>query len=157
MMHEYRVHTLIDITDNGSLQKPFPFKTPSGEVIHDKQSLAIARNQNNNFSTLIQLLQMRGNVTWELPPQRIHATIGNSSFGSAYEGKQSTWHFTFFTEQTGLYGTDDDPTEQLIDDFNLVPIISFCKETATFPTNTFITADPVTLNTSFSYAGITDK
>ena len=37
-MHEYRVHTLVDITDNGSLQKPFPFKTPGGEVIHDKQS-----------------------------------------------------------------------------------------------------------------------
>ena len=39
-MHEYRIHTLVDITDNGNLKKAFPFKTQSGDVVHDKQSLA---------------------------------------------------------------------------------------------------------------------
>ena len=156
-MHEYRVHTLVDITDNGSLQKPFPFKTPGGEVIHDKQSLLVAKNQNNNFNTMLQLLQMRGNVTWETPPQKIHDTIGNSGFGSLYEGKQTSWHFVFSTEQTDVYGSPEDPTGQLIQDFNLVPIINFCKETATFPTNTFITEDLRTINTYFSYAGEINK
>ena len=94
MMHEYRVHTLVDITNNGSLQKQFPFKTTGGEVVHDKVTLAMARNQNNNFNTMIQLLQMRGNITWETEPLRIHNTIGNSGFGNAYEGKQTSWHFT---------------------------------------------------------------
>ena len=71
-MYEFRVHTLVEITENGVLSKPFPFKTPSGEVVHDKQTLAIARNQNNNFNTMLQLLQIRGNITWEVPPMKVN-------------------------------------------------------------------------------------
>ncbi len=156
-MYEFYVHTLVDITDNGVLQKPFPFKTPGGEVVHDRQSLLMARNQNNNFNTMLQLLQIRGNITWENLPFRQEGTLGNSAFGSSYEGKHTTWHFQFFTEQLEVYGDADDPTAQLKDDFNLVPIINFCKETATFPTNTFITSDPRTINTYFSYSGIYNK
>lgn len=156
-MYEYRVHTLVDITDNGNLKQAFPFKTPSGEVIHDKHSLAIARNQNNNFSTLVQLLQIRANIIWEQPPFRINDTLGNSGFGSFYEGKHTSWHFQFFTEQSGIYGDDTDPVSELIGDFHHVPIVSFCKETATFPTSTFDTQNLKTLNTYFSYAGISNK
>ena len=156
-MYEFRVHTLVDITDNGLLTKPFPFKTPSGEVVHDRDSLAVARNQNNNFNIMLQLLQIRGNITWDRPPMRIHDTLGNSGFGTAYEGKQTSWHFNFSVEQNEVYGDPKNPTSQLIDDFNLVPIINFCKETATFPTSTFITTDYKTLNTYFSYAGETNK
>ena len=105
-MHEYRVHTLVDITDNGNLKQAFPFKTPGGEVIHDKASLAMARNQNSNFTTMIQLLQMRANITWEHPPMRVNDTLGNMGFGSFYEGKHTSWHFQFFAEQSGLYGDD---------------------------------------------------
>ena len=176
-MYEFRVHTLVDITENGSLHKPFPFKTPAGEMIHDKQTLAIAKNQNNNFNTILQLLQIRGNITWENPPVMLSGTLGNSGFGSAYEVTQNSWHFAFFTEQTDIYGDINNPTGQLVEDFNLVPVINFCKETASFPTNTFITRNlheptlnAVTskqkvinaltgdiINTYFSYAGIYNK
>ena len=157
-MYEYRVHTLVDITDNGNIKQPFPFKTQSGDVIHDKNSLAIARSQNANFNTMLQLLQMRGNVTWDSPPQRLELqSLGNHGFGSFYEGKHTTWHFQFFTEQTGVYGDLIDPTLFLQGDFHQVPIISFCKETATFPLSTFDTQTPTTINTYFSYAGPTDK
>ena len=157
-MHEYRIHTLVDITDNGNLKQAFPFKTLSGDVIHDKHSLSIARNQNSNFNTMLQLLQMRGNVTWENPPQRMDLpTLGNHGFGSFYEGKHTTWHFQFFAEQPGVYGDDIDPTAFLQGDFHQVPIVGFCKETATFPLSTFDTQTPTTINTYFSYAGPTDK
>ena len=66
-MYEFRVHTLVDITDNGNLRKEFPFKTSGSEVVYDKHTLAIARYQNSNFNTMIQLLQIRGNITWEVP------------------------------------------------------------------------------------------
>jgi hypothetical protein len=89
-MHEYRVHTLVDITENGNLKQPFPFKTKSGEMIHDRHSLAVARDQNSNFNTMLQLLQMRGNITWEQPPHRITDTIRNHAFGSFYEGTRSS-------------------------------------------------------------------
>ena len=157
-MYEYRIHTLVDITDNGSLKQPFPFKTLSGDVIHDKNSLAVARHQNSNFNTLIQLLQMRGNITWDSQPQRMQLpNLGNHCFGSFYEGKQNTWHFTFFTEQSGVYGDVQDPIATLVEDFHHVPVLSFCKETVTFPSSTFDTMTPATINTYFSYAGPTDK
>jgi hypothetical protein len=156
-MYEFRVHTLVDITDNGSLHKQFPFKTQGGELIHDRQTLITAKNQNNNFNTMLQLLQMRSNITWEQPSMKIHNTLGNSGFGSAYEGKHMSWHFTFFTEQNAVYGDPENPTGQLIQDFNLVPIINSCKETATFPQSTFITQDSKTINTYFSYAGEYNK
>ena len=156
-MHEYRIHTLVDITENGNLKQPFPFKTPSGELIHDRHSLAVARDQNSNFNTMLQLLQMRGNITWEQPPMRITDTIRNHAFGTFYEGTQTSWHFQFFTEQSGVYGDLQDPTAQLMEDFHQVPIVSFCKETVTFPHSTFDTQDLRTLNTYFSYAGPIDK
>jgi hypothetical protein len=171
-MHEYRIHTLVDITENGNLKQQFPFKTPSGDEINDKHSLAVARNQNSNFSTMLQLLQMRGNITWEQPPQRVELpSLGNHVFGSYYEGKHSTWHFQFFTEQSGVYGEVADPTENLVDDFNLVPIITECKNTAYFPVQTFVTRELQgsdeqkvigalaggIINTYFSYAGTIDK
>lgn len=156
-MYEYRIHTLVDITNNGNLKQQFPFKTTANEVVHDKHSLAIARNQNSNFNTMLQLIQMRANITWEAPPMKINDTLGNSKFGNFYEGKHTSWHFTFFTELSGLYGDDIDPFSSIISDFHLVPIVSFCKETATFPESTFDTQNLKTINTYFSYAGYQDK
>ena len=102
-MHEFRVHTLVDITDNGNLQRSFPFKTKSDTTVHNKETLAVARNQNNNFNTLLQLLQIRGNIIWEIPPKKYTTLLGNTKFGTVYEGKQNTWTFQFFTEQSELY------------------------------------------------------
>ena len=56
-----------------------------------------------------------------------------------------------------VYGDKQDPTGQLVEDFHLVPIINFCKETATFPSTTFITQDFKSINTYFSYAGESNK
>ena len=124
-MHEYRIHTLVDITENGNLKQEFPFKTSIGDVISDKHSLNVARNQNSNFNTMLQILQIRGNVTWEQSPQRVElSSLGNHQFGSYHEGQQNTWHFQFFTEQVGIYGDLEDPTQNLQEDFNLVPIIT---------------------------------
>ena len=151
------VHTLVDITDNGNLKNAFPFKTKAGELIHDVRSLNVARNQNSNYTTMLQLLQIRGNITWEHPPLKMNEII-NMKFGSAYEGKQNSWHFTFYTEQEEVYGNlATNNVGQLIEDFDLVPILSFAKETATFPSNTFITENERTLNTYFSYAGEKNK
>ena len=173
-MHEYRIHTLVDITDNGNLKKQFPFTTPAGVKIHDKHTLAVARNQNSNFATLLQLLQMRGNITWDNPPQQYDSHLrecGNHAFGSYYEGHHNTWHFQFFTEQSGVYGDFVDPTGSLVDDFNLVPVVAECSNTAHLPVQTFVTKEMQgtdrqkiigaltggIINTYFSYAGPSDK
>ena len=171
-MHEYRIHTLVDITDNGNLKKQFPFETLSGHKVHDKHTLAVARAQNSNFSTMLQLLQMRGNITWENPPQKVELpNLGNHGFGSYYEGPHATWHFQFFTEQAGVYGEMVDPTVNLVDDFSLIPVMTQCHNTAHFPIQTFVTREMQgtdrqkiigalaggVINTYFSYAGPIDK
>tara|TARA_E500000178_G_C16851147_1_gene675171 strand:+ start:471 stop:1001 length:531 start_codon:yes stop_codon:yes gene_type:complete len=140
-MHSFMIHTLIDITKNGALNKTFPFETRAGDIIEDKVTLRIAKNQDSNFNTMIQMLQIRGNITWEDDPLRISHDLGNTKFGSYYTGTNTSWHFTFFTEQTDVFGNEDDPTEQLLDDFNLVPVLTEAKNTAHFPINTFITKD----------------
>lgn len=103
--------------------------------------------------------------------------MGNTKFGTVYEGKQNTWTFQFFTEQSELYGDFNNPTGQLIEDFNLVPVITECEDTANFPIKTFITRNLEKpsinmatkeqkvinaiygdiINTYFSYAGETNK
>ena len=148
-MHSYMMHTLVDITKNGSLAKNFPFETAAGDMIDGKESLRTARNQNSNFNTMIQMLQIRGNITWEDGPVRLTHDLSVTKFGKYYEGTNTSWHFTFFTEQTDVFGDQQNPTEQLTEDFNLVPILTECKNTAHFPIQTFMTKDlqQPTLNT----------
>ena len=138
-MHSYMMHTLVDITRNGSLAKTFPFSTAAGDLIDGKDALRIARNQNSNFNTMIQMLQIRGNITYEDDPIRISHDLSTTKFGLYYEGHHTSWHFKFFTEQTDVFGNANDPTEYLVGDFNLVPIITDCKNTAHFPIATFTT------------------
>jgi hypothetical protein len=152
-MLTYSITTLGDITENGVLRDKFPFTTKSGELVHDTASLTVAKNQQANFTTTIQLLQLRSNITWERPPQKIHDNIANYRFGRAYEGRQAIWSFVWQVEQEDLYLAYDDKVGRLIEDFDKVPVINFCKETATFPANTFITQHDHTLNTYFTFNG----
>ena len=140
-MHSYMMHTLVDITKNGSLTKTFPFETNAGDLIDGKEALRTARRQNANFETMIQLLQIRGNITWEDNPIKIDHDLVNTKFGKYYEGHHRSWHFTFYTEQSEVFGMAANPTEQLAEDFNLVPMLTECKETAHFPIQTFVTSD----------------
>ena len=156
-MYTFCCHTLVDITENGPLKAQFPFKTKSNEVIHDKQTLTVAKNQQSNFQTLLQILQLRGNVVWEHVPYRIHDNIVNMRFGSDYEGKHMVWNFMWQVEQQYVYYKEADTYGQLKEDFDMIPIINFCKETATFPANAFITQDPRTINTYFSFVPDTNK
>ena len=122
------MHSLVDITKNSNLAKTFPFETAAGDMIEDKQTLKTARNQNSNFNTMIQILQLRGNIVWEQDPLRLYNDHTITKFGSYYEGTNISWHFNFYTEQ-------------LTEDFNLVPVLAECKNTAHFPIQTFITKD----------------
>ena len=156
-MYTFCLHTLVDITENGTLKDAFPFQTKSGELIHDRESLILAKNQQSNFATMIQTLQLRGNIVWEGVPVRLHENIANMRFGSAYEGKHYFWNFIWQVEQQDVYALGTDRYGQLREDFDLVPVINFCKETATFPASAFITQDPRTINTYFTFVPEQDK
>ena len=122
---------------------------------------------------MIQMLQIRGNISYEDDPVRISHDLATTRFGLYYEGHHTSWHFKFFTEQTDVFGEASNPTKTLVEDFNLVPILTQCKNTAHFPIETFLTknlSDPGTneqkiinalsgdiLNTYFSYGGWQNK
>jgi len=146
-MSIYCVQTLVDVSDNGNLNQTFPFKTKSGYLVHDKETLAIAKNQQQNFNTLVQSLQLRSNISWKQHPITTDIVTGNTRFGKVYEGKHKVWTFIFFTDQNDVYADVDGPTGAGDKDLDLIPIVSFCKETATFPKNTFLTQDDDTRNT----------
>lgn len=149
-MHTYCITTLVDITENGVLRSQFPFKTKSGELVHDAATLAIARNQQANFTTLLQLLQMRSNIDWESTPKKQTDNVVNWRVGSVFEGRHTIWQFEWQVEQSEVYAFDGDPVGGLIEDFDQIPIINFCKETAAFPKNVFNTQDPRYINTYFT-------
>jgi len=156
-MHTYSITTLVDITENGVLSNQFPFTTKSGELVHDAATLTMARNQQANFTTLLQMLQMRSNITWENTPQRMTESVANYRFGTAYEGRHTIWQFTWQVEQLGVYEFDNDQVGGLVEDFDNIPIVNFCKETAAFPKNVFNTQDSKYINTYFNLTADLDK
>lgn len=149
-MHTYSITTLVDITENGVLRTQFPFKTKSGDLVHDATTLALARNQQANFTTLIQLLQMRSNISWDAIPAREASPVANRRFGSVFEGSHAVWEFLWQVESPSVYEHDGDPVGGLVEDFDQIPVINFCKETAAFPKNAFCTQDPRYINTYFN-------
>ena len=156
-MSTYSIYTLVDITENGLLKEKFPFTAKSGDLIHDINTLTMAKNQQANFVTLVQLLQIRGNITWEQSPVRINDNLSNWRFGRAYEGKHNIWTFSWQVEQQEVYGFNNDPVRNLTQDFDQVPVVNFCKETVTFPASAFITQDNNIINTYFTKSADTDK
>ena len=109
-MSIYCVQTLVDISDNGNLNQAFPFKTKSGFLIHDKESLSLAKDQQQNFNTLVQSLQIRANITWDQHPIPTNIVTGNTNFGKIYEGKHKVWTFIFYTDQQDVYADADGHT-----------------------------------------------
>ncbi len=151
-MNIYIAYTLVDITDNGNLNLKFPFTAKSGDLIHDKETLAIARQQQSNLNTLIQTIQCRANITWQDKPVRDNTVTANTRFGTQYAGKQNVWAFVFESEQSDVFALGNDPVGALEQDLDSIPILSFCKETATFPVNAFITQNDKTRNLYFQRA-----
>ena len=156
-MYKYCIQTLVDISDPGELNKQFPFTTKGGDLVQDKETLSLAKYQKSNFTTLIQLLQMRGNIIYSEGPLRMTTPVDKWKLGNFYSGNQLMWFFTWMVEQSDTYEQDTDPVGSLITDFDSVPVNAFCKESVTFPANAFLTTDHKFKNTQFTYLGVENK
>jgi len=157
-MHTFCIQTLVDIGSPGDIRRPFPFTSKTGVLVNDRDTLELVRAQHNNFITLLQLLQLRSNITWNLHPVIDKKSTKDFHFGSFYsEGIHNVWSFTWHTEQEDVYSSNDDTMGGLILDFHQVPINAFCQETVTFPANCFNTVDTKFKNTVFMDLGAEDK
>jgi len=120
----YRLLTLVDITETGQHHGP------------DEKSVS----QQANYNTVIQVLGLRANPTPHKTVSHHSGSINSLGFGTAYKGKQRYWECEFAIE----YG--EVPIEHMLEDFNLVPVITGLDETAKLDIPIFSSHDPKTKN-----------
>jgi len=126
---KFKIFTLIDITESGQRRGP------------DK----LAIGQQSNWDTLIQVIGLRANPT-PVRTKQYTGSITDIGFGSKYSGEQTYWTFTFTID----YG--ETSADNLIEDFNLVPIITGLSETVDIDINVFKTKDDKERNIIFMYS-----
>jgi len=116
IMEIIEIQTLVDITNTGAIR-------PS----HGTQ---LAIDQNKNFITLMQCVELRSIVSYDTRPINDKVDIKNMGFGTAYKGKQQVWTFRFAPDRSGVYeAIPGDGIGNLINDLNEVPVIKNLGET----------------------------
>ena len=84
----------------------------------------IKKKQHDNFTTLHQTMEMRGNVYFDEDPFIEYM---------AWNGKrEKTWVWNVYTEQDDLFLSKNDPAFFMKKDLEYVPFITGCEETAEF-------------------------
>ncbi len=105
----YCLYTLVDITATGQHH--------GGEKL--------ARNQQQNFDTVTQTIQLSGNMYYDANPVKVPAEIfGNSNI--------DCWYFEWTMEIEDLFLKDNDPLAILKKSFEFVPFISGLTEQTEF-------------------------
>lgn len=122
------LHTLVDITETGARRSEDP-----------KQF-----RQQQNFQTVMQTIGLRVNPIYVKSPQIIKDVPGKYNLGSKYKTKQNIWEYVFDIEyEDGL------DVDTLVNDFNLIPIITDLDETAKFENAHFVTKNTEVCNIFF--------
>jgi hypothetical protein len=115
-MQIIEIQTLVDITNT--------------KVIRPNQGTQLQLDQQRNFITLMQCIEIRSIVSYDSRPAFETLDIKDMGFGSAYKGKHTVWTFRITPDREGVY-TDDknDPVGELVNDLNQVPFTKNLLET----------------------------
>ena len=122
------LHTLVDITETGVRRGEDP-----------KQF-----RQQQNFLTVMQTIGLRVNPTYVKAPEVVKEVPSKLGLGTSYKTKQNVWKYVFDMEYEGALDI-----ETLVNDFDLIPIITQLDETAKFENAHFITKNTALTNISF--------
>lgn len=133
-MEIIEIQTLIDITNT--------------RVIRNNQGSQLELDQNKNFITLMQCVELRSIVSYDSPPSVEKIDIKSSGFGSQYKGKHSVWTFRISPDRAGAYEDDSgNKAGCLVNDLHEVPIIKKLSETINIEKAMFDLKDPQFKNT----------
>lgn len=114
-MEFIEIQTLIDITMT--------------RVTRLSQGTQLQLDQQRNFTTLAQCIELRSIVSYDLGPTCEKIDIKNLGFGTNYKGKNLIWTFRFRPDRSMVYVDDSgNPLGHLIDDLHEVPIIKNLTE-----------------------------
>jgi hypothetical protein len=115
-MKTIQIQTLIDITATG--------------VVRINQGTQLQVDQNKNFNTVRQCLEMRSVILYNSLPTTEKINVNNLGFGSSYRGEHTVWTFTFSPDRSDAYDNGSgDSIGFLFDDVHEVPIIVNLTET----------------------------
>ena len=124
----FTIHTLVDITETHARRGDDP-----------KQ-----HRQQQNFLTVLQTIGLRVNPTYLEAPEVIKEVPSKLGLGTSFKTKQSVWKYTFDMEYDGALDV-----ETLVNDFDLIPIITQLDETAKFENAHFLTKNTALTNITF--------
>jgi hypothetical protein len=128
------IKTLIDVT-NTRVNRP-------------NQGSQIAYDQNRNFITLSQCIEIRSIVSYEFPPIVEEVELKGLGFGTEFKGCHKVWTFTFSPDREGVYeDSEGNIVGSLIEDLDGVPIIKNLTETINMGKAIFNCKDLVSRNT----------
>jgi hypothetical protein len=119
-MQHFRIRTLVDITRTGVFKEHLD---------------PLAKKQQDNFQTLHQTLEIRGNVYFDRDPQQVYEDWSGQGFGK----KERSWVWEIYIEQDDLFLIDSIPFAAMLNDVDFIPFNIMCNETAKFKTNSFST------------------
>ena len=122
------LHTLVDITETGARRGEDPLKY----------------RQQQNFLTIMQTIGMRVNPTYIAAPKIVLEIPSKLGLGKSYKNKQKVWTYAFDIEYEGALDI-----ETLVNDFDLIPVITGLEETVKFNNAQFITSNDSICNISF--------
>jgi len=122
------LHTLVDISETHARRGEDPTQY----------------RQQQNFLTVMQTIGMRVNPTYVSKPVVVKEVPSKLGMGISYKTKQNVWTYKFDIDYA-----DAIDIETLVNDFNLIPIITELEETAQFDNAHFLTKDTAKCNISF--------
>jgi len=123
---KFCIYSLVDITATG--------------VIDNSTVNQLERNQQRNWETAFQIINLRTQTTVEAVPASPRMVLmEHHEFGGYYRGTHRCWKFIFTIEFDNIFGTEQAPYERLEYDFNEVPIIKGLNETIDLPDPVFYT------------------
>ena len=129
----FKLYTLVDITETAARRGDDPKEF----------------RQHQNFLTVMQTIGLRVNPTYVKTPRIIKDIPSKYNLGSKYKTKQNIWEYVFVIDYDGALDVDT-----LVNDFDLIPIITDLDETAKFENAHFITKKSDVCNIFFE---VTDK
>ena len=133
-MEIIEIKTLVDITNT--------------KVIRANQGTQQELDQNRNFITLAQCIELRSVVFYDTGSIVNSQDIKSLGFGSAYKGKQTVWTFRFSPDRPGAYEDQyGNVIGTLLNDINEIPVIKNLTETINIDKAIFDLQDPAHKNT----------
>ena len=139
---KYQIKTLIDISATGIISEyrsdvPMPFVDDLKNIINDRETWSISRNEQRNWETLVQCISLRAQPIMLGESAVENISVASLDFG--YKGKQNVWTFDFGFETADIFTDSGDPVKLLIEQLDVIPILTGLKETAELTTNTIVT------------------